>query len=385
MSRFYRHEASSSDPMHEHYQIDDTSQIISPGLVVFRDLVERNIERMVEMAGDASRLRPHCKTHKMREVVRLQMDSGITKHKCATFAEAEMLADTGVNDIFLAYNIVGPNLGRAVEFVETFSHVTLSVTADHAEPIRRLGEAMSRAGRTIDVLLDIDTGQHRTGIAAGAPATELYGRIVEAAGLNPGGLHIYDGQNHQTDVGERRVAVDACWSQAIGLHDQLLAEGWPVPRIVAGGTASFPLYAEKNHPALELSPGTLVFHDVGYRETLPDLNFVPAALILTRVVSCPTSERITVDLGYKSCAADEPMGRRVEFPDLPDAVQVLQDEEHLVLQTNRASEFAPGDELLAIPRHICPTSALHKEAHVVSGGKVVDRWEVAARDRWLTI
>lgn len=141
--------------MDERYRIADTSQIISPGLVVFRDLVEGNIERMVAIAGDVSRLRPHCKTHKVREVVQLQIDRGITKHKCATLAEAEMLADAGAEDIFLAYNIVGPNIGRVVSFVEKFSHATLSVTADHAEPIRQLGEAMSRAGRTIDVLLVI--------------------------------------------------------------------------------------------------------------------------------------------------------------------------------------------------------------------------------------
>ena len=371
--------------MDEHYRIEDTSEIISPGLVVFRDLVERNTRRMIEIAGDVSRLRPHCKTHKMREVVQLQLGEGITKHKCATFAEAEMLAEAGVKDIFLAYNIVGPNLGRTVAFVEKFSDVTFSVTADHAKPLSQLGEAMSQASRTVDVLLDLDTGQHRTGIAADANAQEFYGQIVRTAGLNAGGLHVYDGQNHQTDVNERRTAVDGCWNQAIGLRDQLVAEGWPVPRIVAGGTGSFPMYAEKSDPALELSPGTLVFHDVGYREMFPDLSFVPAALVLTRVVSCPTDDRITVDLGYKACAADQPMGKRVEFPDLLDSKQVLQNEEHLVLETDRASEFAPGDELLAIPRHICPTSALHKQVYVVSGGKVVDRWNVAARDRWLTI
>jgi len=354
-------------------------------VVVFRDLVESNIRRMIEIAGDPSRLRPHCKTHKMPEVVRLQMNLGITKHKCATFAEAEMLADTGVKDIVLAYNIVGPNLGRTVQFVERFPDATLCVTADHALPIRQLGEAMSRAGRSVDVLLDIDTGQHRTGVGAGGAARELYGQIVDTAGLNPGGLHAYDGHNHQADVDERRVAVDQCWKETLDLRDELVSQGWPVPRIVAGGTGSFPLYAEKDEPALELSPGTLVFHDAGYRDMFPDQNFVPAALILTRVVSLPTSDRVTVDLGYKACAADEPMGSRVEFPDLLDARQVLQDEEHLVLQTDRASEFAPGDELLAIPRHICPTSALHKQVHVVSNGRVVGRWDVVARDRCLTI
>lgn len=371
--------------MDDHYRIDDTSEIISPGLVVFRDLVESNTRDMVKIAGDVTRLRPHCKTHKMREVVQLQLEQGITKHKCATFAEAEMLAEAGVKDIMLAYNIVGPNLDRTVAFVKKYNDVTFSVTADHARPISQLGEAMTSADASVDVLLDLDTGQHRTGIEAGDEAKKLYGQIVETAGLNAGGLHVYDGQNHQSDVEERRAAVDDCWNQATGLRDQLVAEGWEVPRIVAGGTGSFPLYAVKEDPALELSPGTLVFHDVGYREMFPDLSFTPAALILTRVVSCPTANRITVDLGYKACAADQPMGKRVEFPDLLDSKQVLQNEEHLVLETDRASEFAPGDELLAIPRHVCPTSALHKQVFVVSDGKVTEKWNVAARDRWLTI
>ena len=103
------------------------------------------------------------------------------------------------------------------------------------------------------------------------------------------------------------------------------------------------------------------------------------------MISRPSPDRLTVDLGYKAVAADQPAGRRVRFPDLPDAKEVLHNEEHLVLETPEAGRFEPGDELLAIPRHICPTSALHKEVFVVTGGRVSDRWAVAARDRWLTV
>ena len=242
------------------FSIADTSSIISPALVVFEEVLRDNLDEMIRVAGDVSRLRPHCKTHKMLEVVQMEIELGITMHKCATFAEAEMLAQAGVTDIFLAYNMGGPNINRVVVFRQAYPEVTLSVTADHALPIGQLDEAMQMAGLAVEVLLDVDSGQHRTGGVPDEKAEELYRQIDDAAGLVAGGLHLYDGQNHQTDVGERRVAVDACWSQAIGLHDQLLAKGWPVPRIVAGGTASYPLYAEKSHPALELSPGTLVFH-----------------------------------------------------------------------------------------------------------------------------
>jgi D-serine deaminase-like pyridoxal phosphate-dependent protein len=154
---------------------------------------------------------------------------------------------------------------------------------------------------------------------------------------------------------------------------------------VAGGTGSFPIFAELDDPVIELSPGTLLFHDWGYSQTFPDLHFTPAAAVLTRVVSRPTSDRVTFDLGYKAVASDPPAGNRLMFPELPDAKAVLQNEEHLVIETTEANRFQPGDELLAIPRHICPTCALHKEAYVVENERVVGKWTVAARDRVLTI
>src|SRR5205085_5057106 len=110
----------------------------SPGLIVFRDLVERNLDELIRVAGAAARLRPHCKTHKMREITQLQLARGITRHKCATIAEAEMLAEAGAEDIFLAYNPVGPNIGRVVRFVAKYSDVQLAVTGDSAAPVAAL-------------------------------------------------------------------------------------------------------------------------------------------------------------------------------------------------------------------------------------------------------
>jgi D-serine deaminase-like pyridoxal phosphate-dependent protein len=107
--------------------------------------------------------------------------------------------------------------------------------------------------------------------------------------------------------------------------------------------------------------------------------------LLTRVVSRPSSDRLTLDLGSKAVATDPPMGRRLVIPELPDAKQVVHNEEHLVLETPRAKDFAPGDALLAVPRHICPTVALHKDVYVISEGRLVDRWPVTARDRFLTL
>jgi D-serine deaminase-like pyridoxal phosphate-dependent protein len=367
------------------YSIADTRGILSPGLVIFRDLVEKNLDEMIRMAGSATRLRPHCKTHKMREITEMQLARGVVKHKCATIAEAEMLAEAGAKDIFFAYNPVGPNIGRVVQFLQKYPDVDFAVTGDSAAPIAALGDAVASAGTPVSVLLDIDCGQHRTGVPVGPAARKLYEQIAATKGVVPGGLHLYDGHNHQTDLQERRAAVMSAWEPAVKLRDELVAAGLPVPRIVAGGTGSFPIFAAIDNPAIELSPGTIIFFDWGYREVFPDLKFTTAALLLTRVVSRPTSDRVTLDLGYKAVASDPPAGNRLMFPDLPDAKAVLQNEEHLVIETREAGRFQPGDELLAMPRHICPTCALHQQVYVVSGGRVVGTWKVAARDRIITI
>lgn len=371
--------------MDSRYRVADTSQIITPALLIFREQLEANLRHVLQIAKGPSRLRPHCKTHKMPQVIRLEMELGITKHKCATLAEAEMLAECGVQDIFLAYNIVGPNVLRVVSFLQRYPQVKLGVTADHPGPLAKLGQAASQAGVEVEVLLDIDTGQHRTGLTVGPEARQLYSQIAHTPGIKPGGLHVYDGHQHQKTREDRTAAVMQEFEKVLAFRDELVQAGLPVPKLVCGGTASFPVYAELEDPTIEFSPGTCVFNDVGYSEAFPDLEFQPAAVLLTRVISRPTPDRVTFDLGYKAVASDPPAGRRLNLPEIPDAEQVLQNEEHLVIKTARAAEFQPGDETYAIPRHICPTSALHKEAFVIEGGQLVDRWQVTSRDRWLTL
>jgi D-serine deaminase-like pyridoxal phosphate-dependent protein len=372
--------------MHPQYCISAPERLLSPGLVVFRDLVTRNIEQMVSMAGDPARLRPHCKTHKMAEVVRLQLDRGVAKQKAATLAEVEMLARTGCRDILLAYGLIGPNIARAVRFLQAFPDVRFAATADHPRTVAELGAAVVAGGVSMELLVDINPGRDRTGLPAGDDAADLYRRIAATPGLRPGGLHIYDGQHHQPDVHERAAAVAAEWTAIAALRDRLVAEGLPVPRLVCGGTPTFPVYAQMSDPAIELSPGTCLFHDASYGQKFADLSpFTPAALVFTRVVSRPKPNRVTFDCGTKSVASDPPMGQRVVLPDLPEAVQVLHNEEHLVVETPDAARWQVGDWTLAIPRHVCPTAALHCEAYVVAGGELIGTWTVAARDRRLSI
>jgi D-serine deaminase-like pyridoxal phosphate-dependent protein len=372
--------------MNPHYAIRDTASIYSPALVFYKDLIRKNIAYAVEIAGDAARLRPHVKTHKTRELVRLEREAGITRHKCATLAEAEMLARAGATDVLIAYNMVGPNCRRLARLVREYPDCRFSVTGDHPAALETLSRVMKQEGQTVDVLLDLDVGQHRTGIAPGPDAAALYEQIARLPGLRPGGLHVYDGHNHQENVVERRQAVMSLLDPVLSLRAALERKGLPVPRVVAGGTPTFPVFAKLDVPGLECSPGTCFLHDQGYGSKFGDMaGFTPAALLLTRVISKPLPTRLTLDLGYKAVASDPPAGKRLTLLDVPDYETVLQNEEHLVIDTPHAANYQPGDELFAVPTHICPTCAMHQRAYVVEGGAVAEMWDITARDRVLTV
>jgi D-serine deaminase-like pyridoxal phosphate-dependent protein len=368
------------------YQIRDTSAVFSPALIFYKDIIRQNIARAIEIAGGPARLRPHVKTHKTREIARLELEAGINKHKCATLAEAEMLAQAGAADVLLAYNLVGPNCARLARLIRKYPGCRFSVLADHPVAAQQLSVALAAAETTVDVLIDLDVGQHRTGIAPGLAAAELYESFARLPGLRPGGFHVYDGHNHQESIQERQAAAMAGLQPVLALREAVEKKGLPVPRLVAGGTPTFTVYARLDLPGLECAPGTCFLHDDGYGSRFADLAaFRPAALLLSRVISRPTPTRITLDLGYKAIASDPPAGKRCVLLNVPDYQPILQNEEHFVVETPAAQRFSPGDEVYAVPTHICPTVAMHQRAHVVEDGRVTQTWEIAARDRVLTV
>jgi D-serine deaminase-like pyridoxal phosphate-dependent protein len=365
------------------YFIENESFVASPALLIDLDAVEENLRRMVAIAGKPQRLRTHVKTHKLPQLVKAQVALGIAKFKCATIAEAEMTALAGGQDILLAMPPVGPNAGRFVELMQRFPEVKWLTIADDPAPLAELASAAQAAGLTAEVLIDLDIGQHRTGIAPGPGAVALYKTLCETPGLAPGGLHAYDGHLHQTDLRERTEACHDAWLGVEEMVRDLAAAGLPAPaRIVAGGTPTFAIHARR--PGVECSPGTSVLWDAGYAKKLPDLEFQQAAWLITRVVSRAGEGQICLDLGHKAVASEMPHPR-VVFPALPDAVATGHSEEHLVLKTGLGDRLPPGAVLYGIPWHVCPTVALHSECVTVRGGRAGETWPVVARARRLTI
>lgn len=364
------------------FAVANQSEIDSPALLLYPDRIRRNIEMMIAMVGDKSRLRPHVKTHKLAEVVALQQELGLTRFKAATIAEAEMLGMAGAPDVLLAYPLTGPNQARFVTLMKKFPKTRFAAVADDSGAIRELGAIADRAGVVAEVLLEIDCGQHRTGVPPGPGAADLYRLLASTRGVVPGGLHAYDGHIHQSDPEIRRREAEAVEDAVRALGNDLTQAGFSVPRRVVGGTPTFPIHAR--HPDVECSPGTCVLWDHGYGEAYPEMKFLPSALVLTRVVSKPGENRLCLDLGHKAIASENPPPR-VFFLNLQSARPVGHSEEHLVVESAEAARWKVGDCLYGVPRHICPTVALHGEAVVIENGRAARRWRILARDRKLTI
>jgi D-serine deaminase-like pyridoxal phosphate-dependent protein len=362
--------------------VDNVAEVPSPALLVYPDRVAQNIRRMVDIVGDVQRLRPHVKTTKMREVVQLHLDQGIDRFKCATIAEAEMSASAGASDVLLAYQPVGPNIARFVRLGQALPATRFSAVVDDEATVDALSAAAVGAGVTLRLFVDLDGGMHRTGIAPGRRAVDLYRRLSTRPGLEAAGLHMYDGHVRAADPEERGRASDATFAHVQAMRDAIAAAGLNVPSIVVGGTPTFPFHARR--PDVECSPGTTAFWDAGYATTLPDLPFEPALLVLTRVISRPSADRLCLDLGHKAIAAENPHPRATLFG-LEDAKAVGHSEEHLVLETDRAGDFPVGTPIYGVPFHVCPTVALHDTATVVRNGRADGRWLVAARSRTITI
>jgi 3-hydroxy-D-aspartate aldolase len=364
------------------YSVTNVDAVASPALLIYPDRVQENIRRMIQIAGGVERLRPHMKTNKLPEVIRMQMAQGIMKYKCATIAEAEVAASCSAPDVLLAYQLVGPNVQRLVQLVKKFPSTKFSALVDDAGAVEALSKAASAAGVTLDLFVDLDCGMHRTGVAPGPEAVALYRLLARSPGLRAAGLHVYDGHIRDSDLGRRTAACDAAFAQLESVRQQLLDAKLEVPLVVAGGTPTFPIHAKRS--GVQCSPGTCVFWDLGYETLLPDLDFLPAVLVLTRVISKPSGRILCLDLGHKAIASEGPHPR-VELLGLSDARPTGHSEEHLTVETERADDYRVGSTLYGIPWHICPTVALHQEAVVIRNGRAEEKWQVVARVRKITV
>ncbi|MBY0479178.1 MAG: D-TA family PLP-dependent enzyme [Chitinophagaceae bacterium] len=362
------------------YDVKNIDTIDSPALLLYKERIQQNILHAVEMIKDVGLLRPHVKTNKTAEVCAMMMGAGITKFKCATIAEAEMLAMLQAKDVLLAYQPVGPKANRLLALVQQYPQTIFSCVTDNAGTATAISDLFVANNTTIHVLIDLNTGMNRSGIkpSNALPLAEL---LISLPGIQFKGLHAYDGHLRDTDLEQRQQKSDTAFSEVIELAAKIETITNQPITIVAGGSPTFPTHLNRH---IECSPGTFVYWDWGYKHQVPDEPFDYAALVLTRVISIVDEHTISTDLGHKSVAAENPFPR-VHFLNAPDAAPVSQSEEHLVLKVADSSIFKVGNTLFGVPVHICPTVALYEKAVVVENNKAVTTWKIVARDRKINV
>lgn len=364
------------------YSLNNPEKVISPSLLVYPDRVSHNIDVMLSMIGDVERLRPHVKTYKNANIIKMQMERGINKFKCATIAEAELLGNCKAPDILLAMQPIGPNAERFAELIKQFPESQFSTLVDNTSMLSILGEVAKIHNLPIHLWVDINNGMNRTGIAPDKKALELYTLLHEHPNLVAEGLHVYDGHLRNPNPKIRETDCNTAFEPVQLLQKNIEAQGIPSPKIVAGGSPTFPYHCKRKN--VDASPGTTLLWDVGYGELFQEMDFLPAAVLLTRILSKPTTGILCFDLGHKSIAPEMPFPR-VNFLDLEHSKQISQSEEHLVVVFDDLTIPELGDVHYAIPKHICPTVAKYDTLTVVKDGEVIDHWKVSARNHKMTI
>lgn len=335
------------------------------------------------MIENVDRLRPHVKTHKTSEITMLLQEAGFTKFKCSTIAEAEMLGMCTVPDALLAYQPVGPKIDRFIQLIKEYPKTKFSCLVDNLAVAQAISAAALTKGIQISVYLDLNVGMNRTGLPPDLKALSLYKKCNLLKGIKPVGFHAYDGHISDASLENRIKEVSIVWDKLLFLQLQIMEMGFPEPQIIAGGTPTFPFYASQRN--VVCSPGTCILWDKGYQDKFTEQPFLPAALVITRIVSLPDDTKLTVDLGHKAIAAENKLNRRVFFLNARELTPVSQSEEHLVLEAGAAHNYHIGDILYGLPIHICPTCALYEKAAIVENQAYTGEWKIISRDRRITV
>lgn len=367
------------------YEVSNINQIDSPALLIYPDRIQHNIETMLACVGnDPKRLFPHVKTHKMQEVIQMQLKAGVERFKCATIAEMEMTINAGANYVLIAYQMTGPKIHRLVQLAKKYPKATISSLVDNIDSAQQLADAFAAENLTAYMYLDVDNGMHRTGCPLDENTFDLIKNIQAISNLNFLGLHVYDGQFRVNQFAERKKQSDLAFRPVYGLVDKMQAElGLEKVEIINGGSPSFTSAAMRKD--VFCSPGTVLFWDAGYAEMVPELDAKWAAILVTRIISKPTAGIITVDLGHKAVAGENPMHNRVRFLNLKDYEPYKHSEEHLMIKVKNWEQLSVGDVLYGVPFHVCPSVALHEEGHVIRKNEWVESWKVAARNRKISV
>jgi len=357
------------------------TEVDTPVLVVSEAILRQNIAGMAAFARSVGvALRPHMKTHKTPRIARLQLAAGAIGLACAKIGEAEVMVDkAGVEDVLLAYPTIGePKMRRLVALMD---RARIAVAVDSLAAAEMLSESMTRFDRTLDVVLEANTGQNRSGVTVGADAEAMALAVARLPSLELTGIMTHEGHANSAAPDEIEAIAIAAGKAMVETADAIRSHGIALPTVSVGSTPAA-LYTPTVAGVTEMRPGTYVFNDnSAFRYGRIGIDQCAARFVAT-VVSRAARDRCVLDAGSKSLAMDLSRGHEGHgyVVGHPDVRIVKLSEEHAVCSLLEGiSGFEIGDRVEIIPNHICPTVNLMNELFIVRDGEIVDTWTVAAR------
>ena len=358
---------------------DAAGDIDTPALVVDLDVFERNLDLMANaVRGAAVALRPHGKAHKCPDIAFAQLERGAVGICCQKVAEAETFVAAGVRDVLVTNEIVGAaKLARLAAMAKI---AKVAVLADDADVVREIGAAARAAGATISVLVEVNVGANRCGVAPGAPAAAIALAIARTPGLSFGGIHAYHGgAQHLREPEARRAAIASAVALVGEAKSAIEAAGLACPTVTGAGTGTWQ-HERDSGVYTELQPGSYAFMDVDYQKNAlaPDQHhFEQSLFVVATVMSAPSGDRAVVDAGLKSFSLDSGLPQVYGARGLTYVKAT--DEHGVIAVAAEASPLRIGDRLWLVPGHCDPTVNLYDWIVGVRGSRVECVWPVAAR------
>jgi D-serine deaminase-like pyridoxal phosphate-dependent protein len=352
-------------------------ELPTPALLLDADLFEANLRRMSEhMARAGKKLRPHAKAHKCPAIAKRQIEVGAVGVCVATVSEAELMSRSGIGNLLLTSPVADAGkCARVAAIAQTTGQV--SVVVDHRAQVRLYSDAAKHFGIRLNVLVDLDLGDHRTGVAPGHPAFELARCVSDNSALRFAGLQAYSVRASHMSAAEGVADYSgAALQQAFETKKLLEENGVGVEEITGGSTGTYAVDSELPYMT-ELQAGSYALMDVAYARI--GLNeFQHAMTVMATVVSANQTDRVTIDAGFKAFATDRTFGP--DIVGLPGSRHQWAGDEFSTVFVEEA-ELRPqvGDRLRFLPPHCDPTVNLYDRMYVCHGDEVVDVWSIMGR------
>lgn len=367
----------------------DYMELDTPALIIDREIMMDNLRFMQDYADRKKvALRPHTKTHKMPKLALIQEEIGARGITVAKVGEAEVMAAAGLNDIFIANEIVGAvKLARIRKLAET---IDISFGLDSVEQAKMIEAAFEGAGKKAQVLIEIEVGEERSGVIEQDDYIRLLHYLKTCKNIYLKGIFSHDGNSYgAADISECLNIHLTAQKRTLEFARLAKAKGMELETVSIGSTPSmmhdFPIL----EGVTEIRPGTYIFMDASQANAYGSLDR-NAATVLTTVISRPTAERVITDVGAKGITAQtrnkgfcatRGLGLIKGWPDAE--IFDVYDEHAIIYDRPLHDHVKVGDKVEIIPNHICPVVNLHEYAYLVSEGQVIEKIPVECRGKLL--